>query len=347
MTTRPPEDIYTLGNRLAADLRRGDAATAAQLVAAYQPIYQRIQDQVATLVAQRAAAMAAGEPVTPGWLFQAGRWAALEAQVRQALLEYAALAGQQITLAQTEALLAGNSAAMALLVASLPPGFGSTFAGLPSGAITQLVGYLGDGSPLTGRLQELAPGQLPAIRNALVVGLGTGQNPRTIARTLRPLLGVPLWQALRLARTETLRAYRAAALDRYAQSDVVQGWIWWSALGRRSCAVCWAMHGTFHPLTEPFGSHPNCRCTVLPATKPWAELGLAGLPDRPAPVPGGDRFAALAEGDQQAILGPGKWAAYQAGEITLADLVAVQRSATWGVSRMERSLEEARARHGG
>lgn len=71
----------------------------------------------------------------------------------------------------------------------------------------------------------------------------------------------------------------------------------------------------------------NCRCTMLP-----------DLPDVD-PVPdGADEFAALPPDAQLAILGPAKFDAYQAGALTLDDLVHVRRSPLWGTTRSEASL---------
>ncbi len=69
----------------------------------------------------------------------------------------------------------------------------NSFAQLPDAALTDLVGFLRDGSPL---------------RKELVSGLGAGLGSREIGRRIRSSLGGDLTRSLRISRTEVLRAYR-------------------------------------------------------------------------------------------------------------------------------------------
>jgi len=55
---------------------------------------------------------------------------------------------------------------------------------------------------------------------------------------------------------------------------------------------------------------------------------------------GEERFAALVLADQRAVLGPAKLAAYQAGQLRLADLVGERTAGAWGPVRYERSLRD-------
>jgi len=111
------------------------------------------------------------------------------------------------------------------------------------------------------------------VMDALTRGLALGLGPEVIRRLIQQMMGMVLTRALRIARTEMLRAYREAARRNYqANSDVVKGWIWHSALNERTCAACWAMHGTVHRLEERLDDHVGGRCTAVPLTKTWAEL---------------------------------------------------------------------------
>jgi SPP1 gp7 family putative phage head morphogenesis protein len=257
----------------------------------------------------------------------------------------------EIVAQQRAAVAAAQAHAAELVPAAAgdgPPGVAVRFDRLPTGALEELVGALADGSPLADLLGELGPAAARSVREALVAGLATGQGPRAIARRIRADLGGSLARALTIARTETLRAYRESSRRAYrANDDVVAGWIWHAQLGPRTCAACWAMHGSRHALDERLDGHPNCRCSMIPVTKSWAELGFPGVPDaRPVIEPGEEAFRRLPAADQLAVLGPAKHAAYRAGEIGLADLVARDRSERWGTTRREASLAEARARRG-
>jgi SPP1 gp7 family putative phage head morphogenesis protein len=147
-------------------------------------------------------------------------------------------------------------------------------------------------------------------------------------------------RALTIARTETLGAYRSAAAITYrANSDVVESWTWQAALGS-ACEICIALHGQVFPLEEEQDTHPNCRCTMIPQTRTWESLGFPDAPETRVELePGPDWFARQPPAKQLRVLGPGKYAAYKRGEITLADLVQKTRSA-FGPGRHTRPLRE-------
>jgi len=178
--------------------------------------------------------------------------------------------------------------------------------------------------------------------DALTRGLALGLGPEVIRRLIQQMMGMVLTRALRIARTEMLRAYREAARRNYqANSDVVKGWIWHSALNERTCAACWAMHGTVHRLEERLDDHVGGRCTAVPLTKTWAELGFEGIPETTLPIERGvDVFQRLNPEMQQEILGAAKYAAWKDGKFGLEDLVGRKYDGRWGSMRYERSLKE-------
>jgi len=108
------------------------------------------------------------------------------------------------------------------------------------------------------------------VNRTLVDGIVVGDNPRDAARTLLRRVGRTLdggiVRAERIMRTEMLDAYRNAnAVIQNANSDVVEGWEWWSAGDETTCAACWAMHGEQFDNSVPGpDGHPNCRCARIP-----------------------------------------------------------------------------------
>jgi SPP1 gp7 family putative phage head morphogenesis protein len=174
------------------------------------------------------------------------------------------------------------------------------------------------------------------VAAALTHAVAVGRSPRQTAREIREALGGDLNRALTIARTEHLRAYRGASLRSYQENaDILRGWQWRASPSRRTCPVCLAMDGTEHPLDEAFGSHVNCRCTPIPL-----------LRDRPTPAreTGEEWFARQPAAVQREMLGPGKYALYQQGQIGLADLVGVTHDPQWGTVRYQRSIRELRAK---
>lgn len=166
-----------------------------------------------------------------------------------------------------------------------------------------------------------------AIRRELVRGVAAGANPRETAnrmvqRTQGEFNG-GLTRALTIARTETLDAHRAAAkVSHDANADVLGGWIWLTDLrvSPPPCPACLGMAGTEHPLSEPGPlGHQNCRCSRMPHTKTWAELGIEGMDEPESQVPdAADWFASQDVATQKKILGPARYDAWKRGEYPMS-----------------------------
>jgi hypothetical protein len=165
------------------------------------------------------------------------------------------------------------------------------------------------------------------IRRELVRGVAAGANPReTATRMLQRTQGGfngGLTRALTIARTETLDAHRAAAkVSQEANADVLGGWVWLTDLrvSPPPCPACLGMAGTEHPLTEPGPlGHANCRCSRMPRTKTWAELGIEGMDEPESKTPdAADWFASLEVATQKKILGPARYAAWRRGEYPMS-----------------------------
>lgn len=106
-----------------------------------------------------------------------------------------------------------------------------------------------------------------------------------------------------------------------------------------NCAMCVAMHGTIHKLDERFASHPNCRCTPVPLTRSWDELGFPGVSETvPEMERGTDAFVGWPESAQREVLGPAAFSAYRAGAVRLSDFVGEHTDPRWGAGRHTRSL---------
>ena len=164
-------------------------------------------------------------------------------------------------------------------------------------------------------------------------GFAAGKGPRELAETIAEATRADLRTVERIARTEMLRTHRETTRAAYQQDDAVSGWRWLAAADDRTCAVCWALHGSEHRLDEPMPAHPNCRCAIVPILQ-----GRAG--ELTAIEPGPDRFARLPAAQQRQILGPGAHDRYQRGELDLPDLVAVRRNPVWGDTVARRPLRD-------
>ena len=245
---------------------------------------------------------------------------------------FADQAADIITERQREAL----EAAREYVQLTLEPVAGLRMGRVYAAAVEQMVGFASDGSPLRELLDALGPEASEAVRRELIQGVILGRGPRETAAAIQKAMGMGLTRALRIARTETMRAYREATRQHYlANSDIVKGWIWWSARDARTCIACIAMHGTEHKLDEVLDDHVNGRCTMIAVVH--GERGRL----TPSVETGEAWFEGLdAEAQRKHMPSEAAYQAYKYGEVTLHDFVGRRESARWGSMRYARSLSD-------
>lgn len=334
--------------RQRAELLRIEQNGASAIVSTYQRVEQQLEANLAALTLEIERARAAGIEVRPGWLFAQRRYAYLIHELQQSTLDFLHRSITAITDMQGQAVERVPEYTARLAIKSLGPGpaeavaqVRNQFGKLPVSSLERLVGNAGDGQPLGVVLTEAAPRAVQAVRDSLAYGVAAGKNPRVIARDVMRSGGIARNRALNIARTETMRAYRTASFMEYRESEVVEQWYWMAYLDERTCPGCMAEDGTVHPVTEELESHPGCRCTPIPWTNSWSSLGFSNVPDtRPSIMGPGERFASLPESTQAAILGEARLKAYNAGEITLSDLVRHTHSDRWGGGMRPATLHE-------
>ncbi|GAB2762490.1 phage minor head protein [Nocardioides pakistanensis] len=189
---------------------------------------------------------------------------------------------------------------------------------------------------ITARTKPLSAEAYDAVRRELIRGVTSGSNPRETARRIvaRAEGGFNggLTRALVISRTETLDAHRAAAAVGQAQhTDVLAGWVWTAALSARTCPACFAQHGTTHPLTEPGPlGHQQCRCSRVPVTRSWADLGFPELEEPESLLPDAEAyFDGLPAADQKTILGTRRYDAWVAGEFPMSSWAVRRTTPGW------------------
>jgi SPP1 gp7 family putative phage head morphogenesis protein len=328
-------------------LMRVERNGMSEMVRAYQAVLKRMYADLDALNARIDAARAAGDEVSRAWLARQDRYRTLIDQLEQHTLAYldqaltttAALKGQAVDLALSHApklAVAQMGAAPRAAQASVEGAFDR----LASRQLDEILRNSADGRPLGRLFHRIAPDTVQAARDSLANGIAQGHGPRRVAHDLRRATNLTVNRSLTIARTEMIGAYRQTASEMYRKSSVVDGWTWHADLSGRTCPACLAMHGTRHATDETLDSHLNCRCTMLPETKRWADLGF-DIPDGRQPIQtGAERLAAMGEADQLAILGRRRLDAYNAGEITLDDLVRTTRHQEWGTGRRAATLTE-------
>jgi len=350
----PEGEIFDVIERFRRALLQNERRAASEIVRVYGEAWKRIEAELERLDAEYQAAKARGEKPDADWIFRFNRARAFHGQVEQELLAFAQHVEGKVRQEQIEAIEVAEKQAEELtrrILGRLPPGLTIDWNRIDRAAVETLLGMTQADSPLHRLLLSISQEGAQAAEDALVQGMLLGQNPREVGRQMRRTLGTTLSRALTIARTETLRAHREATRASYqANSDIVKGWVWHSAADERTCAACWAMHGTEHRLDEILDDHPNGRCAMVPKARTWAEIGerygldLSDIPDtQPQIEPGTSLFEKLSDEQQIKILGPAKWAAWrerkQRGTLSLSDFVGQKWSNEWGTYRYERSLQ--------
>ena len=202
---------------------------------------------------------------------------------------------------------------------------------------------------ITSKLWPLSSQADAVIRREIVRGVVSGSNPKKVAGQI--MKGAEggfnggLSRALGITQTEMLDAHRAAAkVSHDANADVLGGWIWLAHLSPTICAACLGMSGTEHPLSEPGPEgHNRCKCSRMPRTKTWAELGIEGMDEPASRAPdAGEWFAGLTDQQQRDILGAGRYDAWLRGDYPMDRWAVKVPNPDWRASYQTSPLPKAR-----
>lgn len=206
-----------------------------------------------------------------------------------------------------------------------------------------------DGTRIDERLPYLCLSTKMRIQGDLTCALSQGDDIKRIIKKLKPILGQYAHRAEVIARTETLRAANHVSQVFINQNaDVISGVECFSTLDDRTCMECAALDGVkfyYPPLPRGgksidamphYPMHPQCRCTVVPFTDLWQQMGIEPPPDTRASMYGPVRhktfdswLRAMEKAGHTAIplkvLGPERYALWQARKVTLRKLSPFSR----------------------
>jgi len=317
-----PDNIIDLAQRFRDALLKQDAESMGRLVSAYQQLYGRLTSKIEALVTKL--------ETQPEWtraqVTRLAQYGELVKEIERELRGYQEYARVEISTGARKAIdfaIADTSRFMRAAGYAKP-------AMLPTAAIETMLGFLQPDGPLFKRLSELAGSNALNVANKILEGIGLGYNPRKVAGLITNDLGRGLTEALRMARTSQLYAYREATRANYiANDDVVKGWIWWAELDGETCMSCVAMHGTIHGLDETLDDHHNGRCAMLPY-----------LGDNAPSATGKDWFERQDEATQKAMMGTTKYEAWKEGKFEFGQLSGTHTDDVYGEMRGETPLKE-------
>lgn len=332
--------------RQRAALMRIESNGMSEVARSYQVVLKDLNRHLDALIMRIEIARAQRIEVRPAWLASEARYRALVTQHEQHTLDYLRQCIATVKDGKAAAIGQANGDAPRLTTAVMGPApapaqavVANSFNRLPTAEMAKLVANAADGKPLGNLLFEVAPRSTQAVKDALNAGVARGASVKVIADDVRKASGIAQNRAMLICRTEVIRVYRETALQGYRASPAVKGWTWYAEA--TACPVCAAEHGGEHTNDESLASHPACRCTMVPRTLSWAEMGFGGIPDNRLQIqPGPERFAALPEADRLATLGRARFDAYERGEITLQDMVRDTHSERWGAGKRAATLAE-------
>lgn len=266
--------------------------------------------------------------LTPGQVMRLERFQALEVQVRAQVAAFEGVAGPVISQGQIQAAQLGAQQAAEMLQAL---GLHVGFDALPVAATESVVALARAGRPLHALLEPMYGEATAGILRELTRGVALGRGLRDIARRMAgDGLTDGLNHLLLVTRDQYNRAHRTAALRRYEESGAVSGYVRRCARQPgRTCLACIALDGTFYALRDGFEGHPQCRCVMIPAVR-GVNMQTLGS--------GRGWFEELPEEQQIAVMGQGRWEAWQAGELTWGRMVQRRRHPVWGTSVTPRTI---------
>lgn len=294
-------------------------------------IEQALDAQISALAEEFARLARDGVTPSQSKLFQMDRYQSLLKQLYVELDSYTGYADSLITSQQRTYANLAIAHSNAALDAS---GVGAGFDKLPIEAVENAVGITGDGSPLRNLLTQTWPDAAQAMTNELIKSTALGINPRITASKMKDGTTRSLNRMLNIARSEQMRIYRTTATDSYKASGVVDGFYRLATHDDRTCPACLMDDGHFYQLDEQMSEHASGRCTQVPK--------VSGVKP-PEWQKGQDWFGEQPPTTQKAILGKGRFEAWQDGKFDLDQLITVKPNATWGDSLQSTSLRELTA----
>jgi hypothetical protein len=340
--------IYREVMRLRAAVRAENDAALQRLIEAYGGIYRRLVAEIRSLELEIVEAREQGLAISADWLRRRRRYAALIEQVERELGRFGAALEVELDALARAGIAAGQRDALALVGARMrgvpQVALASVWNTLPVDAVETLLGFLAEGSPLRERLSGFGADAAVRIARAMEESVGLGYSPRRLAERLRHEAGMKLTDALRMARTTQINAYRESTRAAYAANEqLVPTWTWVSALDPKgTCMGCIAQHGSVHPVSERLNDHHNGWCVMAPNPVSYRALGLdVDGPDLEAIPSGEDWFKGLGLREQMAFL-PSEAArdAWREGKVRVRDFLGSHVDDVWGEIVAERGIGE-------
>ena len=319
-------------------------ALTARWAQAWQEIAAEWQDTITVILARKAA----GTPLTPAQITQLARTQRALAMSAARLRELAEEIGPLLEPAVREVVERTADLTTGVAMSQMPPvdqRLLPSFTRVDKSALEQIIERsLGQ---IHASSLPLSDEAVDAMTSALIRAVPSGWHPdraaREMLRRTRGGFNGGLTRAMRLARTEMVDAHRAANRAQNNANPTVTAVVWTAQLSSRTCPSCLAKHGTEYPPDTPGPwDHQNGRCTFIPKTQTWAEMGFPGIDEPPDVLPSAEDWIETNPHDALAALGPDRYRMLTNGDITLADMAQRVDNPDWRPSYQATSLTDLR-----
>lgn len=319
-------------------------ALTARWAQAWQEIAQEWQDTIAVVLARRAA----GEPLTPAQITQLARTQRALAMTATKLQGLAAEIGPLLEDSVREVVERTADLTTGVAESQMPPVDSKllpSFTRVDQPAIEQIIER--SLSQIHASSLPLADDAIDAMKSSLIRAVPSGWHPDKAAREMlkrtRSSFNGGAARAFRIARTEILDSHRAANRAQNMANPAVTAVVWHAELSARTCPSCLSKHLSEYPPDTPGPfDHANGRCTFIPKTKSWADLGFPNIEEPPDLIQSSQDWIDQNPHDAVAALGPDRYRMLQDGQITLPDLTRRVDNPDWRPSYQATSLADLR-----
>lgn len=302
----------------------------AELLAEYSNLQRTLKRQLAEIQKLIKEKRESGGPIGRSWIYRERRLRALLDQIGGEIERFGRTVSRITTREQRAAVNIAFDQVKETVAATAGQ-TGSIGTVLPTRAIENAIGLMGDGSPIFDYwASKMAPAVVEKMREQLINAVATGMGLRQLARQLEATGDITRTRALAMARTEVNRVRRESTRQILEEnSDVFTGWEWVASKSPRTCAVCLALDGKVFALDKPFPQHINCRCTLIAVIdgvdRPPRQLGSEWFDEQPYEV-------------WEKALGVEGAEAFERGDVTLKDFIGWRTDKHFGKSVYKKPL---------
>lgn len=346
-----PETFRSIVEEFRQKILAKDVEAVLLILNEYSEVMVRVRRRLDILLKQIERLRAQNKIVSEYDIYRQIRYQEFLFQLRKEMVNYSEHVAEVVSKVQKEAIeiaFKQTDALFDFIYQDLPSGMLESFSRFDEFSARNIVAKLNDEKYLKSLTSKYESFALQSIKEVLIEGVITGRSVNDVKRDLIRKFDFIPSNAETIARTEINTAYREGNLERYRLSTTVKAWEWSATLDSRTCPVCIALDGQQFSLSTPFATHPNCRCSPIPVTFTFEELGLGYLNlKEPRPPYMGKRgeewFRDQTASLQEKILGKTKYNLYKSGQISLEDLVQSYTHPVYGPSRQERSLKNLKS----